>query len=728
MDAFKSLSRPAASSHKKPKGAAFTVQATSAPLPQVTQAQDTAQSVQSRKRKRGAQATSELPHELDFFSQDREAVDETTNHARIASLESHVENTGRDSKIINPPLLPENACRRILREHKLKITRLDVEEEIIDTTKSKKKRRKQQEADQEAKRREKKQRKHNLDVVPQPLLDLAQLRLRHNVNPRLAANVLEQGYTKPTEVQIAALPLLLDSAGNTVSDLLTVAPTGSGKTLAFLIPLIDGLLSGGVSSPPGNPSDGPRAVIVSPTKELAIQTVHEAEKLTKGTGLRVALARKRMSLGLNIDIVSRDLSSSDSEHEVSDSPDESLPPQQSRASADIIICTPLTLVNALISKDGTPKALPEVRNLVLDEADVLLDPLFEKQTLQIWSACTNPSLRVSLWSATMGASVEDVARDTIADRVKQLSAKTSPQPTTHAPLLRLIVGLKDSAIPHIAHRLTYCGNESGKLLALRQLLRPSSNGSTTAETGPPLRPPFLVFTQTIARARALYSELLYDIPVSAGGSTRIAVLHAELTSRIRANIMARARKGEVWVLITTDLLSRGVDFKGVNGVVNYDFPSSSAAYVHRVGRTGRAGREGGVAVTLYDKDDMPFVKNVANVIAAARRARGGGGAGVGDGEGERDEQECGVEKWLLESLPKPSKRDRQRLKKRGIESRRPVKFEGGKAAKVRIGTKSGFERRAENKKKGAVAGSKRRARAPSRADNSGDESGFDGFD
>ena len=62
--------------------------------------------------------------------------------------------------------------------------------------------------------------------------------------------------------------------------------------------------------------------------------------------------------------------------------------------------------------------------------------------------------------------------------------------------------------------------------------------------------------------------------------------------------MSRFRKGEVWVLITTDLLARGVDFRGLNGVVNFDAPTSAAGYVHRVGRTGRAGRAGGVAVTF----------------------------------------------------------------------------------------------------------------------------------
>jgi ATP-dependent RNA helicase DDX52/ROK1 len=162
--------------------------------------------------------------------------------------------------------------------------------------------------------------------------------------------------------------------------------------------------------------------------------------------------------------------------------------------------------------------------------------------------------------------------------------------------------------------------------------------------------------------------------------------------------MTRFRKGEVWVLITTDLLARGVDFRGLNGVVNFDAPTSAAAYVHRVGRTGRAGREGGVAVTFYTQDDIPHVRVIANVIRASETLRG-----VPEGEGS-------VKQWLLDALPTPTKRDRAELKKRGVESRRN-NLKGKEAKKSRISTKSGYERRVENNKRGAKEGSKRRERA-----------------
>jgi len=352
------------------------------------------------------------------------------------------------------------------------------------------------------------------------------------------------------------------------------------------------------------------------------------------------------------------------------------------ARVDILVTTPKILLNFLTAKSGTRRILPTVRSLILDEADVLLDPIFRKQTLGIWRACTHPDVGLACWSATMASNVETLITKQLEKRAKKVPG-SAPR-----PLVRLVVGLKDTAVPNITHKLTYTATEPGKLLALRQLLHPVSS----TDSGPPLRPPFLVFTQTIDRAQALHDELKYDIPLEAGGSARVAVLHSSLPDSARSKIMARFRAGEVWVLITTDVLARGVDFAGVNGVVNYDVPTSAAAYVHRAGRTGRAGREGGVAVTFYTKDDIPFVKSVANVIAASEKQAGTAG-----------QEGAAVQKWLLDALPKVAKEDKRKLKVRGVESRRA----GGKAT---ITTKSAWERRREHNKLQAIEASKRRKR------------------
>ncbi|KAI9759294.1 MAG: RNA-dependent ATPase rok1 [Chaenotheca gracillima] len=703
----------------------------------------------NRKRKRGQDVTrpdDDIANELNYFG-NSSRNDESAN-------ESDTANTRSLDKVVLEPAAHENGyerlgeeeCKKVFKQHKLKITVLAEGGPATKDRKSKKSKAKVESRKVTA--GSKKRDKYNAQLFTQPLVSFDQLPGQYGVSRKLRQNIRNQGYLMPTEVQIASLPLLLsstssggdlttngtskDKTGDEVqderpADLLAVAPTGSGKTLAFLVPILNDLVKQRQASsdehkrgPEGrfNYEHGIRAVIVAPTKELASQITNEGRKLAVGTGIKVTLMRKGMRVVEAGDV---DKASMPSESEEGSDSDEDKISQGKTASttvkSDVLITTPLTLVNAM-KGSSIPESspLPLVKHLVLDEADVLLDPLFRPQTLAIWEACKNSSLHTSLWSATMGSNIESLVSSTISARHSADSSKATP-----FRLLRLVVGLKDSAIPTIAHHLTYTATEPGKLLALRQLLRPSA----ASKTGPPpARPPVLIFTQTIPRAIALHAELQYDIPAEAGGSSRIAVLHADLSDTIRSRIMARFRSAEIWVLITTDLLARGVDFRGVNAVINYDVPNSAAAYVHRVGRTGRAGREGGMAVTLYTKEDIGHIKAVANVIAAsekvkARDAKEAGGE-VHEAAGDSSITERGgVQKWLLDALPTPSKKDKQNLKKRGVEARRTTpamtgadgKLDSAKAREVRrmrISTKSGFDRRLEDRRKAGVRGGKSR--------------------
>lgn len=709
----------------------------------------------NRKRKRGqngvdasADSTTALPADLDFFagaskSNENATEDKATRRKEkkqkareekdAATQENGVDEVEEDQHDVEE-------CKRILRSHKLKVAVLEdfasppeEEKPRIDKKKSNK-RKKEKEAAKEKKKKDTK-----VQLYPRPLTSFTQLRTRYGISRRLAENIQEQGYKLPTEVQLGALPLLLAKPGNKVQngeegcsgaeyggdiDLLTVAPTGSGKTIAFLIPIINALLA---NNKEADSKGGPRAIVLAPTRELASQIVNEARKLAKGTAIKATLMRKGMQV---VERAEEEQSagvaetSDASEDEQSDSgSDEEEKKIRKRRQAElvkaaILVATPLALLNALKRKDNTVADLPSVRHLVLDEADVLLDPLFREQTVAVWNACSNLDLRVGLWSATMGSNIDSLTISTLNTRWESLLSRTTATSPSRPPLIRLVVGLKDTAIPNISHQLTYAATEQGKLLGLRQLLHPTSLPSDASK--PSLRPPFLVFTQTIPRAIALHSELLYDIPPEAGGSSRIAVLHADLSSSARDTIMTNFRRGEIWVLITTDLLSRGVDFRGLNGVVNYDVPNSAAAYVHRVGRTGRAGREGGVAVTFYTQEDIPYIKLIANVIRASERLKG-----IKEGQGQ-------VKQWLLDALPDVGKRDRQQLKKRGVEARRTGHQDADKRTKDRISTKSGYERRVENNRRGAKEASKRRERGDGKVVESAgeeeDEGGFEGFE
>ncbi|KAI8963664.1 P-loop containing nucleoside triphosphate hydrolase protein [Daldinia sp. FL1419] len=619
------------------------------------------------KRKRNEEATAPVEadddlDELNFFAPKTAKKPSPEPEAQVARKE--------DSQ---KPALDEEEVRQILRSHRLKFTLLSSHEE-------KKKKVKKSKKKEEPKPKAKDGKKQ---LFPQPMTSFSELRSVYNISSRLGENLVKQGYRIPTEVQLGSLPLLIQperaistSAAAELNfktdngiDFLAVAPTGSGKTLAFLIPAVNSILRRRAVET-SLKDHILEVVVVAPTRELAHQIVNEGRKLAQGTGVKVVGMKKGMQIPVEGQADVDEESSSESEDEAGSADDDSEGEQKKATitKTDILVTTPLLLRNYLKSR-----TLPTVKLLILDEADVLLDPLFREQTLGIWSACTNDSLRLTCWSATMGSNIEGLV-------LEQLQSRGS----SSVPLIRLVVGLKDTAVPSINHKLIYTATEQGKLFALRQLLHPKSSNDSM----PQMRLPFLVFTQTIERATALHDELKFDIPAEAGGSSRIAALHSSMSDTARSNIVARFRAGEIWVLITTDLLMRGIDFRGVNGVINYDVPTSAAAYVHRVGRTGRAGHEGGVAVTFYTNEDVTYLKSIANVIALSEKQAG-------------KSSEESVPKWLIDSLPKVGKDEKKKLKKRGVESRR-----GTKAAKIT--TQSAWERRKENNKRGAIAGSKKR--------------------
>lgn len=617
--------------------------------------------------------------DIDFFA----PKDEVKGASKKKQAESKPKNVGKPkAKPKATPkatLLDEDECKQIMRSHRLKFTVLSSgAEKKAKVKKSKKKAKAVEEVKQTKKQ-----------FFPQPLRAFGELRSAYNISSRLADNIEAQGYKEPTEVQMASLPLLLDasvalgkSLGEGVStdavDFMAVAPTGSGKTISFLIPAINRIMKRRAGAE-DRKQHVLEAIVLAPTRELANQILNEGRKLTVGTGLKVVAMKKGMRIPAEDGEPKQEAdgeSSQGSEEEESDAESED-GDDASRpiTKADILVATPMLLLNFL-NKGKMKKTLPSVQSFILDEADVLLDQLFKEQTVGIWSACTSPELHATFWSATMGSNIETIITE-------QLKSHAKSHGIPPKPLIRLVVGLKDAAVPNITHKLTYTATETGKLLALRQLLHPTSG----IDGGPPLRPPFLVFTQTIDRATALHDELKYDIPPEAGGSSRIAALHSSLPDAQRSDIMRRFRLGEVWVLITTDVLARGVDLAGVNGVVSYDVPPSAAAYVHRAGRTGRAGREGGIAVTFYTKEDIPFVKSVANVIAASERQAG------------RTGDAADVQKWLLDALPDVKKEDKKRMK-----------MQGGVAARksAKITSKSAWERRRERNRREAIQGSKKR--------------------
>lgn len=297
-------------------------------------------------------------------------------------------------------------------------------------------------------------------------------------------------------------------------------------------------------------TSGLRCLIISPTKELAKQIYEQVTKI-KGD-LNICMLSKSVMARLRGD-------------------------EASKPKYDLMISTPKRLLDMLEYID-----LSKVQYLVFDEADKLFEQQargasFAEQSDEILSACTNPKLRKAMFSATIPSGVEEMANSIMTDPI------------------RVLVGLKEGASSDVEQRLIFTGNEEGKLMAVRQMI-----------SGGEFVPPVIIFVQSIHRAKALFHELIYD-------KVNVDVIHGERTQAQRERVIDRFKQGQVWVLICTDVLSRGIDFHGVNLVINYDVPQSSQSYIHRIGRTGRAGRKG-KAVTFFSKVDNESVKHVVNVM------------------------------------------------------------------------------------------------------------------
>jgi len=244
---------------------------------------------------------------------------------------------------------------------------------------------------------------------------------------------------------------------------------------------------------------------------------------------------------------------------------------------DILITPPNRLVHLLSQELVT---LEKVEMLVVDEADKLFEAGergFREQLGAIYTACSGGQVVKAMFSATLGPEVETWARLNLDNMVK------------------VRIGAANSATETVEQSLTYCGTEAGKIEAWRSLVQGG------------LTPPTLVFVQTKERAQELFKELLYD-------GVHVDVIHSDRSEQQRENTIRAFRAGGVWVLICTELLGRGIDFKGVSLVVNYDFPPSAVSYIHRIGRTGRAGRRG-KAVTFFTEADRPLLRSIATVMA-----------------------------------------------------------------------------------------------------------------
>ncbi|XP_067279402.1 probable ATP-dependent RNA helicase DDX52 isoform X1 [Pseudorasbora parva] len=383
---------------------------------------------------------------------------------------------------------------------------------------------------------------HGTDI-PDPVSTFEELQKEYDLDPRVIQNIKTAGFETPTPIQMQAIPLMMHKR-----EILACAPTGSGKTMAFCLPLLAHLRQ------PLN--KGFRALIISPTRELATQTHREMLKLSEGVGFRVHMINK------GVEAVKK------------------YGPKSAKK-FDILVTTPNRLIY-LLNHDPPAINLSSVEWLVVDESDKLFEDGkmgFREQLATIFLACSSPQIRRVLFSATFATDVEQWCKLNLDN------------------LVSVNIGPRNSAADTVEQQLLFVGAENGKLLAMRNLIKQG------------FLPPVLVFVQSIDRARELFHELVYE-------GINVDVIHADRTQQQRDNVVSSFRSGKIWVLICTALLARGIDFKGINLVVNYDFPTTAVEYIHRIGRTGRAGHKG-KAITFFTEDDKPLLRSIATVIKKA---------------------------------------------------------------------------------------------------------------
>lgn len=444
--------------------------------------------------------------------------------------------------------------------------------------------------------------------VPAPITSFNDMPMCVDLKATIIRNIEESDWKEPTAIQMQAIPCML--AGR---DILAAAPTGSGKTAAYLIPVLSALKSA--------QKKGIRAIILAPTRELAEQINREANRLCAGRRLKIGLLKKSNATQA---IAQRNSSV--------------------LAVYDVLIATPMRLL--YLTRENAVD-LSAVQVLVLDEADKLFEltsggkmdeeegaegvdadkaapsdsrSSFLSQVDEILSHCPSAGLQRALFSATLGTFVLELAGGFLRDAV------------------HITIGKENTGAAGIEQRLTFCGSEEGKLLAIRQLIQEG------------LRPPVLLFVQSVDRAKSLFRELVYD-------GINVEAIHAEKTQKQREEIIRQFRTGEIWVLICTDLMARGVDFKSVQMVINFDLPQSAVSYIHRIGRTGRAGKSG-IAVTFFTEDDLPKLRAIANVV----RQSG-----------------CSVPEWML-TIKQLTTKEKRRLKfnapeRHGVSRSAPTRFD-----------------------------------------------------
>ena len=371
------------------------------------------------------------------------------------------------------------------------------------------------------------------------------------------------GYTKPTPIQAQAIPSIMSGR-----DLIGVAKTGSGKTMAFLLPMFRHIKAQRPLKKTKLGSEGPIAVVLAPTRELADQIGRECKPFAKALGLNVAICFGQASLKDNIDKI--------------------------KLGVEIIVATPGRLIDLATVNSGNLLSFSRTTYMVLDEADRLWDMGFAPQVKMILSQ-VRPDRQFVMFSATFPNNLEILAKEMLKEKPVQI---TIGGRATVAKEIELKVDVLE------------------RTERLKRLLAILGEKYAEADWSPLNRDTWedqtLIFVERQDAATELLGALMKR------GFTKISYIHGSREQDERVAAITDFKNGYYPILIATSIAARGLDVKNLKLVINYDVPRHLEDFVHRAGRTGRAGNTG-TCITFLTNEDMPYAADVVKAFKYSDR-------------------------------------------------------------------------------------------------------------
>ena len=355
-----------------------------------------------------------------------------------------------------------------------------------------------------------------------------------NFHPDIAKGVKIAGFREPSPIQQEAIPLVMDGI-----DLVAQAHTGTGKTAAFGLPILEKIANGEIE----------KALVITPTRELATQVSDELYHLGRFGGIRTLAVYGGVGYGRQIALINKGV--------------------------QIVVATPGRLKD-LYQKGKIDNFNPEI--VVLDEADEMLDMGFLESVKEIFNYIPQ-NRQTLLFSATMPEPIKDLA-DTLLYRPEFISVVREEDATTNNKIKQSYFVIEEEQRDEVIVNLL--DKEKYKKA--------------------------LVFCRTKKEVDKL-AEHLKAQGFNAEG------LHGDIDQMLRDEIVRNYRRGNIRILIATDVAARGLDIKNVTHVFNYHIPFDPQSYVHRIGRTGRAGKDG-KAITLVTTKEFRELARIKKEVGA----------------------------------------------------------------------------------------------------------------